>query len=100
MTNSKVKTIMQYERLAELSFEMMDEMIQTMKFLEDRIATLESALWPLAEKNLYPDDIDEAYAAEVRADEDWDEERNDKQVDDCWIERGWVRAARAALGVK
>lgn len=100
MANSKTTTIEQYGRLAELSFEMMEEMIQTMKLLEDRIDMLESALRPLAEKNLYPDDIDEIYAAEVRADEDWDEERNDKQVDDCWIERGWVRAARAALGVK
>ena len=63
----------------------------------DRIKRLEKALTPLAEKHLYPDDLGEFFAIEARSDDDWDEERNDKQVDDVWIERGWVRAARAVL---
>lgn len=57
-----------------------------------------AALKPFAEKYLYPDDGGVGYAAELRAEPDWDEARNDEQVDDLWIKRGLIRAARKALG--
>jgi hypothetical protein len=60
-------------------------------------ATLRAALEPFAEKHLYPDDIGEEFARDVRHEEDWDEAANDAAVDDCWIKRGWVRRARAVL---
>jgi len=61
----------------------------------DRIEKLEAALRPFAEKYLWPDDS--GFADEIRSDEDWDKQKNDQQVDDMWIERGWIRAAREAL---
>jgi len=64
----------------------------------DRIEQLEAALRPLAEKYLWPDDT--GFADEIRSDEDWDEQYNNREPDDMWIERGWIRAARAALGEK
>lgn len=64
---------------------------------ERKVEKLREALEPFAEKHLYPDDIDPSYADDIRADEDWDEDRNDNEVDDCWIRRGWIRRARAAL---
>jgi hypothetical protein len=63
-----------------------------------RIEQLEAALRPLAKKYLYPDDT--GFADELRSDEDWDEQKNDKSVEEYFIERGWIRAARAALGEK
>lgn len=57
----------------------------------------ERVLAPFAEKWLHPDDIGPEMAAEIRADEDWDESENDKSADDVWIERGWIKAARATL---
>lgn len=59
------------------------------------IEKLEAALRPFAEKYLWPDDS--GFADEIRSDEDWDKQKNDQQVDDMWIERGWIRAAREAL---
>ena len=57
----------------------------------------ERVLAPFAEKWLHPDDIGPEMAAEIRADEDWNEAENDKAAEDMWIERGWIRAARATL---
>jgi len=64
----------------------------------DRIEQLEAALRPFAEKYLWPDDT--GIGDELRMDEDWDEQKNDKSVEEYFIERGWIRAARAALGEK
>jgi hypothetical protein len=64
----------------------------------NRIEQLEAALRPLAKKYLYPDDT--GFADELRSDEDWDEQKNDRGVEEYFIERGWIRAARAALGEK
>jgi len=61
----------------------------------DRIEQLEAALRPFANKFLYPDDTD--FADDIRDDEDWDEENNNQMIDDVFIPRGWIRAARAAL---
>lgn len=64
----------------------------------DRMDALEAALRPLADKHLYPDDIGAEYAAERRAEDGWNERENDLIYDDCWIARGWIRAARALIG--
>jgi len=61
----------------------------------DRIEQLEEALRPFTNKFLYPDDT--GVADYIRDDEDWDEENNDQMIDDVFIPRGWIRAARAAL---
>jgi hypothetical protein len=63
-----------------------------------RIEQLEAALRPFANKFLYPDDTD--VADYIRDDEDWDEENNNQMIDDVFIPRGWIRAARAVLGEK
>jgi hypothetical protein len=63
----------------------------------DRILKLEAALKPLADKYLYPDDT--SMADEIRADEDWSDQYNEDEYEDMWIKRGWIRAARVALGV-
>ena len=63
---------------------------------KDRIEQLEAALRPLAEKYLWPDDT--GIADVLRSDEDWDEQKNNQTAEDMWIERGWIRAARSALG--
>jgi hypothetical protein len=68
------------------------------KEAEERIKELEAALRPFAEKYLWPDDT--GIGDELRMDEDWDEQKNDKSVEEYFIERGWIRAARAALGEK
>jgi len=63
-----------------------------------RIEKLEAALRPFAERYLWPDDS--CFAEEIQSDEDWDKQKSDQQVDDMWIERGWIRAARKALEKK
>jgi hypothetical protein len=68
------------------------------KKYKSRIEELEAALRPLAEKYLWPDDT--GIADVLRSDEDWDEQKNNQTAEDMWIERGWIRAARAALGEK
>lgn len=83
----------QYEREARIVMR---------KLLDEAAAAIEAlskAVEPLAEKHLYPDDIDPDYAADIRSDEDWSEAQNDEQVDDVWIKRGDVRRARAALAL-
>lgn len=52
------------------------------------------ALAPIAEKYLYPDDIGDEMAAELRAEPEWDEEQNDNSVDDVWLARRTIRRAR------
>lgn len=66
---------------------------------ETRVAELEAALRPLAEKFLSPDDIDKDMPVGARMcdDEDYDAAANDEQVDDVWIKRGDIRRARNAL---
>lgn len=64
----------------------------------DRMDALEAALRPLADKHLFPDDLGEEFASEKRAEDDWDEAQNDEVHDDCWIARGWIKAARALIG--
>ena len=61
----------------------------------DEIERLREALRPFAEKYLWPDDS--GYADELRSDEDWDEERNEEEVDDVWVKRKWIRQARVEL---
>jgi hypothetical protein len=73
---------------------------QTNKLLSeaaDRIEMLERALTPFAKLYLYPDDAGLFVSDDIREDEDWDEEENDKKVEDLWVERGWIKEARAAL---
>ena len=64
------------------------------KLREER-SRLREALKPFAEKYLWPDDS--GFADELRSDEDWDEGRNEEEVDDVWLKRKWIRQARAAL---
>lgn len=66
---------------------------------EARVAELEAALRPLAEKFLYPDDIDNDMppGSRIADDPDHDATENNEQVDDVWIKRGDIRRARAAL---
>lgn len=60
-----------------------------------------AALKPFAALSLWPDDVgDEFTAAFIRYDEDWSDEQNDAQLDDKWIRRGDIRAARKALEAK
>ena len=59
-----------------------------------------AALRPFSELYLWPDDAGEWTANDVRSDEDWDEERNDANVDDVFIKRAHIRAARKALEAK
>ncbi len=47
-----------------------------------------AALKPLADKWLYPDDIGDCFT---------DDEASDDTLEDMWIARAWVRAAREAL---
>jgi len=100
MSYALMATVITYERAIEELTDLSDSLMARIEFLESRIEVLKDALRPLAEKHLYPDDIDEAYAASVRAEEDWDEEASDEMLDNCWIARKWVKAARAALDEK
>lgn len=70
---------------------------QHVREVRDLLDECERVLAPFAEKWLHPDDIGPEMAAEIRADEDWNEAENDKAADDMWIERRWIRAARATL---
>jgi len=56
-----------------------------------------AALKPFASLFLWPDDIDSSSAADIRAEEDWNEAENDARSDDLWVRRGDIRAARKAL---
>ena len=56
-----------------------------------------AALKPFAILFLWPDDLDESSAADIRAEEDWNEAENDARSDDLWVRRGDIRAARKAL---
>ena len=97
MSYALMATVITYERAIEELTDLSDALMDRIETLETRIEVLKDALRPLAEKNLYPDDIDGSYAASMRAEDDWNEEANEETLDNCWIARKWVRAARAAL---
>lgn len=61
------------------------------------LADAEKALKPFAEKFIVPDDWGEESAADYRADEDWNEAENNATLDDVWVQRGWIRAAREVI---
>jgi hypothetical protein len=48
-----------------------------------------AALKPLADKWLYPDDIGDGFT---------DEDATDDSFEEVMLRRGWIRAARVALG--
>lgn len=54
------------------------------------------ALKPFADKWLYPDDLI-ADGFDI-VDADYSQAANDDTLDECWIKRGWIRAARLVLG--
>jgi len=62
------------------------------------IERLREALRPFAKLHLWPDDLGFELSEDMKADEDWCDDANDAHVDDQWIKRGDIRAARAALG--
>lgn len=60
------------------------------------IRELVEALRPLAEKHVFPEDVYED--GSWKDDEDLVAAQADNETaDDCWIKRGWVRRARAAI---
>jgi len=97
MTNDLVKRLRNHDHhiRGRLIEGLVDLCIDDMVAAADRIEELEAALRPFANKFLYPDDTD--VADYIRDDEDWDEENNNQMIDDVFIPRGWIRAARAAL---
>lgn len=97
MSYALMARLLTYERVVVELTELSEGLMDRIEFLENRIETLKDAVRPLAEKHLYPDDIGECYAASLRGEDDWNEVTNDEMLDDCWIARKWVKAARAAL---
>jgi hypothetical protein len=63
----------------------------------DYIERLRAALKPFAQLSLFPDDLGEDVAQDFRSDPDWSEAHNDIAVDDRYIKRGHIRAARNAM---
>jgi hypothetical protein len=63
----------------------------------DEIERLRAALRPFAGLFLWPDDLGEDAAANIRSDPDWDSVENDSSKEEIFISRGCIRAARAAL---
>lgn len=59
-----------------------------------------AALKPFASLFLWPDDLDSSSAADIRAEEDWNEAENDARSDDVWVRRAEIRAARKAVKAK
>lgn len=64
---------------------------------EDYAKAIE-ALRPLADKWLYPDDLGADYAKHV-IDDDFNLAESDDTLDDCWIKRAWIRAARLIVAL-
>lgn len=64
--------------------------------LQDENVRLRKALKPFADKWLYPDDLI-ADGFDI-VDADYSQAANDDTLDECWIKRGWIRAARLVLG--
>lgn len=62
------------------------------------IEKLRAALAPFASLCLWPDDAGDEINKMVRSEEDWDEADNDNTLDDTFLRRGDIRAARKALG--
>ena len=63
----------------------------------DYIERLRAALKPFAQLFLYPDDIGDDAAQDLRSDPDWSEVHNDMEADDLYVKRGHIRDARNAL---
>lgn len=61
------------------------------------IEMLRAALGPFAKLFLFPDDIGDDAAQDLRSDPDWSEVHNDMEADDLFVKRGDIRAARYAL---
>ena len=65
--------------------------------LRAEVERLRAALAPLAALHLWPDDVGEHIASDIRSDEGWDEKENDDSKEDLFVRRGDIRAARKAL---
>ena len=63
----------------------------------DEIERLRAALKPFARLFLWPDDLGFECAEDIRSDDDWCEDANDMQMDDMFVLRKDIRAARRAL---
>jgi hypothetical protein len=83
--------------LWKLSEEIEELHIQEVNKLCDRIKELKALLKPLADCYLYPDDLGEEFAKDMREDADWDEEYNDSQYEEVFIKREHIRNARLAI---
>lgn len=77
--------------------EMVRELRRANRVKDERIAKLEAALAPFAEKFLYPDDLGFEHSEDIRADEDWDEDDNDMVAEHASILRRDIRRAREIL---
>lgn len=58
---------------------------------------LRAALKPFAALHLWPDDVGDHIASDIRSDEDWIEKENDDSKEDLFVRRGDIRIARNAL---
>lgn len=65
--------------------------------MEDKINKLREALKPFADKWLYPDDLMVDFPELLGKDINNLYDRDDEQVEEVWIKRSWIRAAREVL---
>ena len=83
-----------YDCVSSLLLSVQKDCIELRKAMDQA----KSALEPLADKYLWPDDLGFEYAEDIRADEDWDEDSNESSADDVFITRRAIRNARKVLG--
>lgn len=60
----------------------------------DEIRLLREALKPFSELFLYPDDLGDEHAEDIRSDADWNDDANDMQTEDVFVLRRDIRRAR------